>query len=135
MVAVCRAQAIEKADRMAALLREQLNEVLERHEVAGFAYGESSVFHVYFEQCGSTIAAAGDHLDLRTNDPVKLKGMPTTLLTEYARHLRHHGMDIMSGTGGVVSAVHEERDICVATAAFESTVMALLDLGLVHRLR
>ena len=30
--------------------------------------------------------------------------MGSQLLTEYTRHLRHHGVDIMSGTGGVVSA-------------------------------
>jgi glutamate-1-semialdehyde aminotransferase len=31
--------AILKADRMAGLLRDEMNAVLERHEVAGYAYG------------------------------------------------------------------------------------------------
>ena len=39
--------AIETADAMASLLRASLNDVLERKAIAGYAYGESSVFHVY----------------------------------------------------------------------------------------
>ena len=79
-------------------------------------------------------AAAGRRADLVTSDPVKLKGMPAQLLSEYTRHLRHHGMDIMSGTGGVVSAVHTPEDIAEACEAFERTVSALVDLKLVHTL-
>lgn len=127
--------AIAKADRMAALLRDQMNDVLERHQVAGYAYGESSIFHVYFEQDDAVVCGAQTREELRTTDPVKLKGMPSSLLTEYTRHLRHHGVDIMSGTGGVVSAAHKEGDIGEATEAFEHTVLALLKLGLVYRMR
>ena len=102
--------------------------------MAGYAYGESSLFHVYFEQDVDSIAAAQTREDLRTTDPVKLKGMPATVLTEYTRHLRHNGVDIMSGTGGVVSAAHEEGDIEEAVGAFEKTVAALIELGLVRRM-
>ena len=126
--------AIAKADHMAALLRDQMNQILERHEVAAYAYGESSIFHVYFEQDDDVIGGAQTRSDLQTTDPVKLKGMPASLLTEYTRHLRHHGVDIMSGTGGVVSAVHQEGDIEEAAAAFEHTVLALLELGLARRM-
>ena len=126
--------AIETADAMASLLRASLNDVLERKAVAGYAYGESSIFHVYFEMDAAAVAAAGSRADLVTSDPVKLKGMPAQLLSEYTRHLRHHGMDIMSGTGGVVSAVHTPEDIAEACEAFERTVSALVDLKLVHTL-
>ena len=148
--------AILKADRMAGLLRDEMNAVLERHEVAGYAYGtkkisflhrfvqrdtlprqardthvaktqkeegrflagESSIFHVYFERDDDVIGAAQTRADLRTTDPVKLKGLPSSLLTEYTRHLRHNGVDIMSGTGGVVSAAHKEGDTREKTAFF-----------------
>ena len=126
--------AIETADAMASLLRASLNDVLERKAIAGYAYGESSIFHVYFEMDAAAVAAAGSRADLVTSDAVKLKGMPAALLSEYTRHLRHHGMDIMSGTGGVVSAVHTPEDIAEACEAFERTVSALVDLKLVHTL-
>ena len=117
-------------DRFVADLDAQL----ERKAIAGYAYGESSIFHVYFEMDAAAVAAAGSREDLVTSDPVKLKGLPSQLLSEYTRHLRHHGMDIMSGTGGVVSAVHTPEDIAEACEAFERTVSALVDLKLVHTL-
>jgi glutamate-1-semialdehyde aminotransferase len=153
--------AILKADRMAGLLRDEMNAVLERHEVAGYAYGtkkisflhrfvlqrdtlprqardthrgnskkrgkflagESSIFHVYFERDDGVIGAAQTRADLRTTDPVKLKGLPSSLLTEYTRHLRHNGVDIMSGTGGVVSAAHKEGYNREKTAFFFWTIL------------
>jgi len=36
-------------------------------------------------------------------------------------------VDVMSSTGGVLSAAHTERDIDEATTAFERTVLSLLE--------
>jgi glutamate-1-semialdehyde aminotransferase len=69
--------------------------------------------------------------DLHTTDAAQLKGMPAELIVEYQRQLRYRGVDIMSSTGGVVSAAHTDIDIEQATAAFEQTVAALLDQRLV----
>jgi len=44
-------------------------------------------------------------------------------------------IDIMSSTGGVLSAAHSERDINEATTAFEQTVLQLLDEGLISQLK
>ena len=56
--------------------------------------------------------------------------MPAALVIQYQRHLRHRGVDIMSSTGGLLSSAHTEQDIEEATAAFEATVVALLEEGL-----
>jgi glutamate-1-semialdehyde aminotransferase len=60
--------------------------------------------------------------------------LPAALTSEYQRLLRENGVDVMSSTGGVVSAAHTENDIDEATAAFEKTVVALRDKGLVQTL-
>ena len=72
--------------------------------------------------------------DLETIDATRLKGMPSKLVLEYQRQLRYHGVDIMSSTGGLVSAVHTKEDLEQATAAFEHTVMALLDQKLIFEM-
>ena len=40
----------------------------------------------------------------------------------------------MSGTGGVVSAVHSKEDVERTMEAFEKTVLRLCELKLVHRI-
>ena len=69
-----------------------------------------------------------------TTDAKRLKGMPGPLVAQYQRLLRFHGVDIMSSTGGVVSASHTQDDIAQATSAFKATVHALLQEKLVHTL-
>lgn len=119
------------ADRMAERLRKSWGEVLERLGMAGYVYGVSSIFHVYFETDPQRVKAATDRADLHTMDAARLKGMPGGLVTQYQRLLRFHGADILSGTGGVLSAVHTEADIDEATQIFERAMLALRDEGIV----
>jgi glutamate-1-semialdehyde 2,1-aminomutase len=127
-------EPIERANRLAEQLRSSWDDVLERHRVAGYVYGQASIFHVYFETDPERIRRASTRRDLRTCDGKLLKGMPPTLVTRYQRHLRFRGVDIMSGTGGLLSSAHTEQDVLEATAAFEATVVALLEEGLLRRL-
>ena len=57
--------------------------------------------------------------------------MPGEVVEEYQRHLRFYGVDNMSSTGGVLSSAHTDQDIEEATAAFEKTVVALRDRGVI----
>jgi glutamate-1-semialdehyde 2,1-aminomutase len=125
---------IAHANRMAELLRRSWDAVLERHGIAGYVYGPASTFHVYFESNKDRLATARSRQDLYTLDARLLKGMPGDLVTRYQRHLRFRGVDLMSSTGGVLSSAHTEQDIAQATAAFEQTVLALRDEGLVASL-
>ncbi len=131
---VATGEPTQKADALAARLRGDFEEVLERHAIAGYVYGISSTFHVFFETDAAFAAAAGQREDLRTSDPRKLKGMPGELISSYQRHLRHNGVDNMSSTGGVVSSAHSDRDLEEATDAFEKTVLALAAEKLILRL-
>lgn len=124
-------EPIQRANAMAEQLRCAWEEVLERHAVAGYVYGETSTFHVYFETEPARVAAASTRGDLQTREAKLLKGMPSSLLANYQRQLRHRGVDIMSSTGGVLSSAHTQQDIADATRAFEATVRSLLEEGLI----
>lgn len=123
-------EPIQRANRIAEQLRHAWDEVLERNGVAGYVYGDASIFHVYFETDSGRVGRASQRRDLHTRDAKLLKGMPPQLITQYQRHLRYRGVDIMSSTGGLLSSAHTEQDVAEATAAFEATVHALTEEGL-----
>ena len=124
----------KKADALAARLREKFEDVLERYSIAGYVYGISSVFHVFFETDATSASDAQQRSDLHTTNPQKLKGMSAALIGSYQRHLRHHGVDNMSSTGGLLSSVHTQNDIDEATDAFEKTILALVEEELILKL-
>ena len=124
-------EPIHRADTLAASLRTAWDQVLEEEGIAGYLYGVCSTFHVYFETDASRVRRASTRADLYTREADRLKGMPGILIDEYQRHLRFYGVDNMSSTGGVLSAVHSQRDIEEATVAFRKTAVALRDRGLV----
>ncbi len=128
---VATGEPTRKADATAQKIHEAWNEVLEQHEIAGYVYGPSSTLHVYFETDPDRVRSASNREELRTSDAARLKGMPGDLILEYQRQLRHRGVDIMSSTGGVVSAAHTDDDVEQATAVFRETVAALCEKGLV----
>ncbi len=120
-----------RANELATQLRQRFDQVLEVQGIAGYVYGEASTFHVYFETDPLRVRAAGSRCGLATRDPRRLKGMPPALVAEYQRELRFRGVDVMSSTGGVLSAAHTEEDLQHAAGAFEATVKALREQGLV----
>ena len=128
---VATGEPTDGADARAAELRSGWNEVLERHGIAGYAYGPSSTFHVYFETNPERVRRASTRKDLHTSDPLQLKSMSKELIDQYQLQFRLRGLDIMSSTGGVVSAVHTERDVAEAVTIFEDTVVELKEEGLV----
>jgi len=120
-----------RANALAAQLRQRWDQVLEAQGIAGYVYGEASTFHVYFETDQHRVRAAGKRAALVTRDARRLKGMPSGLVAQYQQQLRFRGVDVMSSTGGVLSAAHTETDVQQATEAFEAAVKALREDGLV----
>src|SRR2546422_11406037 len=55
-----------RADAVAALLRQGMEDVLARAEVAGYAYDDSSLFHVYLESHPGSRARS--RAELHTSD-------------------------------------------------------------------
>ena len=108
------------ADRMAERLRVGLREIVDRYEVAACVYGESSTFHIFFG------AKSIDGLDANS-----LKSAPPEVQTNFRQGLQVRGVDLMSRTSGVLSGVHTEADIDQSLEAFDGTIKAMMDEGLI----
>jgi glutamate-1-semialdehyde 2,1-aminomutase len=120
-----------QADRMADLLRRGMEDILEEEQAAGYAYGDSSVFHVYLEAHPGS--GAGSRADLHTTDATTLKSIPGRVVTAFQRNLNIRGVDLMSYTGGVTSAAHTEEDVRQTLEAFRETIRVMLDEQILAR--
>jgi len=121
-----------QADRMAALLRQGMEEILEEEQVAGYAYGDSSGLHLHLEAYPGS--GATDRDAVRTNDPARLKGIPNEIVSAYQKNLQIRGVNILSYTGGVTSAAHTEEDINKTLNIFQDTIRVLVQEKLIARL-
>jgi glutamate-1-semialdehyde 2,1-aminomutase len=108
------------ADMMAERLRVGLREIVDRYEVAACVYGESSTFHIFFG------AKSINGLDAN-----RLKSAPPEVQTNFRQGLQVRGVDLMSRTSGVLSGVHTEADIDLSLEAFDGTIKAMMDEGLI----
>jgi glutamate-1-semialdehyde 2,1-aminomutase len=102
-----------------------MNEVLDRRGVAGYVYGDSSIWHLYVQAWPGTGARTLE--DVRTSDAATLKSIPGSLITTFQRNLQVRGMDLLSYAGGVTSAAHSEGDIDQSIAIFDQAIQVLLD--------
>lgn len=109
--------AIQRANRTAAAIRDEWNAALRRRGIGWCVYGEFSDFHVY---CGE--ATVEDIYAGR----IPWKQLKGSLRPELAHKIRTglllHGVDIMGWPGGVVSGVHTEEDVARTAAAFDATL-------------
>jgi glutamate-1-semialdehyde 2,1-aminomutase len=110
------------AERHAADLRSALGELLEATGIRGFAYGESSTFHVNLVPAG---APEGEP------DLEGLVSIPAEIIERLQVELRSRGVDLMSYNGGVASASHGPDELDRAVSAFEGAFTELRDSGLV----
>jgi glutamate-1-semialdehyde 2,1-aminomutase len=113
------------ADRMADLLRRGMNEILDAEGAAGYAYGDSSVFHVYMDAYPGS--GVGSLAELHTTDATRLKSIPGHVIAAFQRNLNIRGVDLMSYNGGVTSGAHTEEDIQQTLVAFRETIRVMLE--------
>jgi glutamate-1-semialdehyde 2,1-aminomutase len=111
-------------DRMADLLRRGMETVLEEDGAAAYAYGDSSVFHVYMEAPGGR--SVSSRAELHTTDATTLKSIPGHVIAAFQRNLNIRGVDLLSYNGGVTSAAHTEEDIRLTLVAFRETIQEML---------
>jgi glutamate-1-semialdehyde 2,1-aminomutase len=120
------------ADRIAEQLRQGMNAILEEEHAAGYAYGDSSVFHVYMEAYPGR--GATSRADLHTTNATTLKTIPGHVITAFQRNLNIRGVDLMSYNGGVTSAAHTDEDVRQTLDAFRETIRVMLDEQILARL-
>lgn len=129
---VATGQPQAQADRMATLLRDGMEEILERERVAGYAFGDSSGFHVYLEAYPGS--GATDRDAIRTTDALRLKGIPGNVVTAFQQNLQIRGVEVLSYTAGVTSSAHTEADINETLNTFEDTIRTLVREKLIAQL-
>ncbi|MBO9446918.1 aminotransferase class III-fold pyridoxal phosphate-dependent enzyme [Ruegeria sp. R14_0] len=110
-----------QADAMATRMRDGINAAMSELGVAGIAYGESSIFHVYFG------AESVDGLS-----PAEIRGLPKPTVKAYRDGMLSRGVDIMSYTSGLTSAAHTPELIDEALAAFHATLCDMIRDGVVQ---
>ena len=109
-----------RADALNERLVRALNGVLERTGVPGVVYGLASYFHIALGQ-----EAPRPQAGIEWPGPDAPPHMPGKLNIAFKRALINHGVDLMGGSGGFVSAVHTDADIDDTIKAFEAAVAEL----------
>jgi len=111
------------ADRIAAMIRTGVGEIMERRGIQGACYGESSAFHLYFGPCESR--------SVEGLTPAQIRGTPKEVVNGLRTALYEHGVDLMSAMSGVTSWAHTEGDVDQTLEAFDHALKALQAQGLI----
>lgn len=108
--------AIDRAARNAAAIRDGINAAMRRRGLGWCAYGQFSDFHLHRGVASPEEIYAGK-VPWRT-----LKGgIPLELVNKIRAGLLLHGVDVASWPGGFVSGAHTDDDVARTVAAFDST--------------
>lgn len=98
----------------------RMNAALRERELAGWAvYGDASIFHLL---AGSTLEFAPGELPRETPVAELKSGGDPRLLRQVRLGLNNHGVDLMRGRSGFLSAAHTEAHIAATVAAFAATL-------------
>jgi glutamate-1-semialdehyde 2,1-aminomutase len=125
----CADPAIQQyCDRLAARLRAGINDVFVRRGLPGFAWGESSAWHV---AAGTAITnqTGGDLRVPEGLSATELIGVNTTPLdTKLHLGLMLEGIELFHG-GGFLCVKHTEEDVDRSIAAFDTVLGRMADEG------
>jgi glutamate-1-semialdehyde 2,1-aminomutase len=108
------------ADAHADALRAGLGQVVAELGIAGFVYGDSSMFHLHL--------GTDDPDSVSTED---LLSIPPATIAALTTELRIRGVDLFSYNGGMASAAHGDAELGHALEAFRGALHSLRDRGLV----
>ena len=103
--------------------------MLEQRGLAGYAYGESSTFHIYL--AARPGPWRGSRAALQASDAATLKGMSGEVIRALQDGFRTRGVELMSYNGGMTSAAHTEADVDATIGAFADIADDLVERGLV----
>jgi len=117
--------AIARANRTAAAIRDGLNEAILEKGISWCVYGFFSDFHIFANPDRAGVAAEDVYAGRIAWAKLK-SGMPTELIHKIRAGFLANGVDIAGWPGGLVSAVHTDEDVERTVSAFRSV---LKDLG------
>jgi glutamate-1-semialdehyde 2,1-aminomutase len=110
-----------KAEATAEKIRNGMRTILSEEDVPWGVYGDASAFIIFQNPNGIDV-------DPKTFDPLRLgfKGLKGAKGPTQSHRLRvamlANGVDIMGAPGGLVSAVHGEREVAQTLDAFRTSV-------------
>jgi glutamate-1-semialdehyde 2,1-aminomutase len=113
---VRRGGPIERANRIAAAIRDGINAAIRRRSLGWCAYGEFSDFHLFRGDASPEDIYAG-----KVSWQALKGAIPLDLVTKIRAGFLLHGVDIAAWPGGLVSAAHTDDDAARTVTAFEST--------------
>ena len=114
----------QQADAMAGRLKQGLNDLLGKMEVAGHAHGIASMIHLVLADCDcDRESCTMPHASIK-------QAVASPAVTALKRGMQNLGVDIMGRDAFLVSATHTEKDIDDTLAAFERTLADLREEGL-----
>ncbi|MBT3139782.1 aspartate aminotransferase family protein [Falsiruegeria litorea] len=111
-------EAQAQADAMATRMRDGMNKTLHDLGVVGLAYGESSIFHLYFGRTSLDGLSAA-----------QIRSLPKPQVKAYRDGMLEHGVDLMAYTSGLTSAAHTPDLIDEALDGFCATLTAMIHDG------
>jgi len=109
------------ADAMAARLARGMNAALDEKRVAGCVYGLSSMVHIVVgKECPRPRDGIQWPIEAANGAPPPRTELEVALALK--RGCLNHGVDLMSMSGCLVSAVHQPADIDATIEAFGATL-------------
>ena len=109
-----------RAAELCQTLIAGLNQELCARELAGWAaYGDASIFHLLI---GSSVEFAPGELPGDVPAAELKRGGDPRLIKALRLGLNNHGVDLMRGRSGFLSAAHTEADVAETVAAFAATL-------------
>ena len=122
---------LERADAMAERLKQGLTDALGKMEVAGHAHGIASVVHIVLGldcECGGGICTL-PHSEIAraTGSRADYGGLSAPLKMA----MLNEDVEMMGGIGFMVSSAHREEEVDRTVGAFERSLAALREEGLV----
>ena len=114
----------QQADAMGLRLKEGLNEVLGKMEVAGHAHGVASMIHLVLADCNCDRGICTmSHREIK-------EATASPAVTALKRSMQNNGVDIMGRDAFLVSSTHTEAEIDRTLAAVEKSLAEVRAEGL-----
>jgi glutamate-1-semialdehyde 2,1-aminomutase len=113
-----------KANELAAYLRQQGNKIFKEKGISGYLYGRS-ITHIYF---GPFDSKPTDDTKPPTRDEAKIMGMGN-IKERLGFHLLHRGIATIPGRLFILSCVHTTTDINKTVLALADSLDAMIDEG------
>ena len=114
----------QQADAMGLRLKEGLNEVLGKMEVAGHAHGVASMIHLVLADCNCDRGICTmSHREIK-------EATASPAVTALKRSMQNNGVDIMGRDAFLVSSTHTEAEIDKTLAAVEKSLAEVRAEGL-----